>query len=840
MKIQLIDFQTEKAGEVVRKTLVAQRILQEDAQQQQAVVLASPTGSGKTVMMIAAMEKIVEGEDGRPANSDATFLWVSDSPELNEQTKQKFIECSSVFTSGRLQTIDNSFDRATLERGRVYFINTQKFGKNSSLTRPTSDIRRYSIWDTLSNTISERAENFILILDEAHKGLLASSLGDRKETQTIPRKFLFGEIGKIPAVPLVLGLSATPKRFNNILEKSERTAHRVLVEPEVVRRSGLLKHRLLIHNPVTRDRHADDTILREALQHHAAMKTAWARYCVEASEPLVQPLLVIQVEDGHDDLFSKTDIDSIIRTILEVVPGLDPAAIVHCFQEEGPLRSGGLRIRKVEPSKLQAGDGMFPAEIVLFKTALTTGWDCPRAETMVSFRTAHDSTMIEQLIGRMVRAPLARTIESDGGLNSVRLYLPGFDRAAVQKIIRKLSDPESEDQVATDAELLDDIVQYTRRSSAAEIFESFPRLPTYRVNRSNQQPAVVRLLKLANRLSVSTKIKPSARAEVVEAIIDFLRSEAANRRAADAAFDAAIANAAQVRMETHEFNILENGLGSLTNHSVTASEESIDDLLQASSRLLTGDDAVGQAYWKSFDDSSSALTAKLEFSVLAADADVRRNLNTWAASKFDQLYASNKSQILNLPTSKRRDIERLGGAQDAPLESVFEFPDSIEMERGDGSYEDHLFVDSGQKFYPSPELNSWESNAFDAERNSSSFVGWFRNPPSGEQAVVIPYQDANGVWRGKQPDLVVFTRSDDGALRCSLLEPHDITRENSWTIARGFAAFAERFRETFDRVELTCERRGVIKRLDLSKPNIRRSVLALHSNDQLLSLFDSH
>src|SRR5689334_23855465 len=37
--------------------------------------------------------------------------------------------------------------------------------------------------------------------------------------------------------------------------------------------------------------------------------------------------------------------------------------------------------------------------VVFFKTSLNTGWDCPRAEVMMSFRAATDSTYIAQLVG---------------------------------------------------------------------------------------------------------------------------------------------------------------------------------------------------------------------------------------------------------------------------------------------------------------------------------------------------------------------------------------------------------------------------------------------------------
>jgi type III restriction enzyme len=53
--------------------------------------------------------------------------------------------------------------------------------------------------------------------------------------------------------------------------------------------------------------------------------------------------------------------------------------------------------------------------------AISTGWDWLRAEVLVSLRAAQEYTYIAQLIGRMVRTPLARTITvSDcGTLNDV-------------------------------------------------------------------------------------------------------------------------------------------------------------------------------------------------------------------------------------------------------------------------------------------------------------------------------------------------------------------------------------------------------------------------------------
>ena len=70
--------------------------------------------------------------------------------------------------------------------------------------------------------------------------------------------------------------------------------------------------------------------------------------------------------------------------------------------------------------------------VLIAKDAISTGWDCPRAEVMVSFRPASDQTYIAQLLGRMVRTPLARRIPGNDKLNSVDCLLPNFDEATVE------------------------------------------------------------------------------------------------------------------------------------------------------------------------------------------------------------------------------------------------------------------------------------------------------------------------------------------------------------------------------------------------------------------------
>jgi len=57
---------------------------------------------------------------------------------------------------------------------------------------------------------------------------------------------------------------------------------------------------------------------------------------------------------------------------------------------------------------------------------------------MVSFRAAVDRTHITQLLGRMVRSPLARRIAGNERLNSVDCLLPKFSKKTVEDVVKAL------------------------------------------------------------------------------------------------------------------------------------------------------------------------------------------------------------------------------------------------------------------------------------------------------------------------------------------------------------------------------------------------------------------
>ena len=128
MNIELKEFQATAVERLHRHALAAAAAVEDE---RSAIVLSAPTGSGKTVVATALMQRIAAGDEETTGDPDAVFLWLTDQPELNEQTRKKLEANSDIFGHAKLVTLDTSYDKPRLEPGFVYFLNTQKLGRAS-------------------------------------------------------------------------------------------------------------------------------------------------------------------------------------------------------------------------------------------------------------------------------------------------------------------------------------------------------------------------------------------------------------------------------------------------------------------------------------------------------------------------------------------------------------------------------------------------------------------------------------------------------------------------------------------------------------------------------------
>jgi len=72
-------------------------------------------------MATAAIEILIQGDYDNAPDTEASFLWISDQPELNEQTRRKMLSMSTVLSESRLVVIDATFDSDVFKENTVYF-----------------------------------------------------------------------------------------------------------------------------------------------------------------------------------------------------------------------------------------------------------------------------------------------------------------------------------------------------------------------------------------------------------------------------------------------------------------------------------------------------------------------------------------------------------------------------------------------------------------------------------------------------------------------------------------------------------------------------------------------
>ena len=529
MRYTLKDYQDDAIADVLARLGWARNDWHE-RKSPVAFSLTATTGAGKTVMAAAVIEALFDGNPDHDFECDpgAVVLWFTDDPSLNEQTRFRLLDASDRIAHSRLVVIENTFNHEKLEPGKVYFLNAQKLGKKSLLVRgapeksqesaqyglPMPDTRAFTMWDTLANTITDEHLTLYLILDEAHRGMKPPSTGDQVEKATIVQRLVNGA-NPVPPVPIVWGISATVKRFNDAMAKAEnRTTYpHVVVDPVRVQESGLLKDDIRLDFPTETGRF-DTVLLARATRkvtRHIELWRAYAQKEGPAAEPVV-PLLVVQVPNRPSDEL----LLSAFRTIQETWPELEPDAMAHVFGDHSPIKLGGFTVPHVAPETVQDCTDI---RVLFAKDAISTGWDCPRAEVLVSFRPAKDETHITQLLGRMVRTPLARRVPGNDLLNSVECVLPHFDRSAAARVARTmLGDREHDDDGSGGGAgrrvLLAPADMEVNQAIPEAMWEAFDALPSQTLPRKAARP-VRRLPALAQALS-RDGLRPDARKEAYQ------------------------------------------------------------------------------------------------------------------------------------------------------------------------------------------------------------------------------------------------------------------------------------------------------------------------------------
>ena len=837
MRFTLKDYQVDAVGDTLAELTDAREFYHGARKRVSSVALTATTGAGKTVMAAGVIEALFWGSEDFETVPDpgAVVLWFSDDPSLNQQTRYR-LEQASDRLRNRLVTVEHPFRYRKLQPGHVYFLNTSKLSRNSLLVRghdaadalpgmeSNPDTVPFTFWDTLRNTIEDESTTLYMVLDEAHRGMGRRASSD---TPTIVKRLINGH-GSVPPVPIVWGISATVKRFEDSMSAAEVQDNRVhlrtiTVDPVRIQESGLLKDDIVLDFPAeTGD--FNSVLLRRGVRKVKEMSAAWAAYAAAQNDhDPIAPLLVLQVPNKP----SPTEVASAIDVIRHEWPEIGSEAFAHVFGEHTAQTFGAHNVPYISPERVQ--DAAY-IRVILAKDAISTGWDCPRAEVMVSFRPAEDETHITQLLGRMIRTPLARRVEGDDVLNSVECILPRFNKATASRVLEQIMGNDlSETGTGTGQRvLIDPQLMRPNERVPDSVWALFAELPAETLPRKHANP-MKRLTSLAHALAADGLVPEAGRIahERLHGVLNGLSAQYRNELE-KAESDVRTVAGGTVRGHARY------GLRADETWTEAADDRAIQEAFRHATRTVTPD--IARTYVDHLaadaEDEDVLRDAHVRVAGLAMLPQTRPSLDAAADLLSSEWLGKHRVAIKTLSESRQSLYAEITAMSTDPQLISMALPKNRQEETrravGDATQildqrPLHLLSDEDGMF-PVGKLNPDEIQVLDTEIQRGDLLAWYRNPTGGRDSMSIAYQDVHGAWRTLRPDFLFFVTTSHG-VRASIVDPHGSWLPDALPKLRGLARFAEVYGESFHRIESISRIDGELRVLDFTLPEIRKIVL---------------
>lgn len=341
------------------------------------IVLKSPTGSGKTVMLANFVQELNKLPNW---DEDKAYVWITFSEDLALQSRDKFRAYFGTAQENRLLTVDD-VSQNSFNKNDVLFLNWQKIvarsAENRRLRRPEDPMRRKEqggYFEDFIDTASEQGRGIILIIDEAHQNVTPD---------------LAQDVINYIAPRVVLHVTATPKP--EIVAKAADAGTYINVDRESVVNAGLIKEKIVIQTAEDLSKSAgkdfDHALLDLGLERRANLAEQY-----KALGKRINPLLLIQLPNDDSTLVSLGE-----KTKEQVV--------VDYLKSKGipETKIGRWFDKHAKPAFIEDNDDEH--DILIFKLAAGTGWDCPRAQVLVMFRNIKVEQRYIQTVGRILRMP---------------------------------------------------------------------------------------------------------------------------------------------------------------------------------------------------------------------------------------------------------------------------------------------------------------------------------------------------------------------------------------------------------------------------------------------------
>ncbi|MDE6427211.1 MAG: DEAD/DEAH box helicase family protein [Ruminococcus sp.] len=326
----------------------------------QVIVMKSPTGSGKTVILLDYIDEYLFKVDPKTA-----FVWFCPgSGGLEEQSQKKM---RRLLPNRRTQNIFDAMQNG-FEAETTTFINWELV-RNKNKNLAIRDGERKNLFDRIAEA-HRNGLKFILIIDEEHAN-------DTKKAQDIIDAFSAFHIVRV---------SATANQ-NKKCEFFE------IDEVDVIN-AGLITKALYVNEGVADN--AQVTEDYDYLLNLADIKRKEIQSRYKSLNKNIRPLVLIQFPNGQPET---------IKAVEQKLAGMGYT------YENGMVAKWMADEKKNLTDDFTANDGI--PVFLLMKQAISTGWDCPRAKILVKLREGMSENFEVQTIGRIRRMPEAKHYEDD-------------------------------------------------------------------------------------------------------------------------------------------------------------------------------------------------------------------------------------------------------------------------------------------------------------------------------------------------------------------------------------------------------------------------------------------
>lgn len=336
-----------------------------------SITFKSPTGSGKTLMLSSVIEEEVDERE----SDNFCFVWASiGKGELQKQSYDSVKTYLGGYPECTLLEEDFFGSRSYIKNHEVIFVNWEKLiSKDSNTGTWKNNLMKDSEGNNFLDVIKRTKENdtkIILIVDESHIGANSSSrIAEFKEHILDP--------------DMTIEMSATPSSEPN-----------VTVDPQRVIDQGIIKEDIIVNEGIKKDDISNiDTdsellVLEKAEEKRVKIIENYKTVGVD-----INPLVLIQIPNTDAGEAKKLVVKDFLREL-------------GITEENGKLKQWCDNKGNFDKKAIKANDD--ETCYLIFKTAVATGWDCPRAHILVKFREGHSETFEIQTVGRILRAAEAK------------------------------------------------------------------------------------------------------------------------------------------------------------------------------------------------------------------------------------------------------------------------------------------------------------------------------------------------------------------------------------------------------------------------------------------------